>query len=392
MKKKNTCKALCIITALALFAVVAIVVAEYAITNSAKEKTFDSVDWIDLPIGDRFCELVSDVPSLDPILFPDEIDFIDRIAYDQYSDQLILTAALQGGGRSLFSYSESAGFIQLWSDLHEFSNGFVDIMRGGVIFARFDQPLVLLRSDDYAQSWDVITEALVNPFWTIEEGEGGTLFAPAWSDPLNAPYLYRSDDYGISWTVWKDFWEIFPEKSKQYDLQDDRRKLRHLHDIVVYGGVILLGTGDVEGQTLISRDGGDTWEEITDNGFTSHLLDKDMGTVILGGDSVTGHGISTYDFDSGDYKRKWDPRSCEWSGHFFSMLEKGDVYYASAQIENTSGLKYGVLRSLDGEYWQPFYEFQATEGDDHVPVYLSDGPENLIFLSLDGALYQFFSE
>ena len=46
MKKKNTYKALCIITALALFAVVAIVVAEYAITNSAKEKTFDSVDVI----------------------------------------------------------------------------------------------------------------------------------------------------------------------------------------------------------------------------------------------------------------------------------------------------------------------------------------------------------
>ena len=46
MKKKNTCKALCIITALALFAVVAIIVAEYVITNSAKEKTFDSVDII----------------------------------------------------------------------------------------------------------------------------------------------------------------------------------------------------------------------------------------------------------------------------------------------------------------------------------------------------------
>ena len=46
MKKKNTCKALCIMTALALLGVVAIIVAEYAITNSAKEKTFDSVDVI----------------------------------------------------------------------------------------------------------------------------------------------------------------------------------------------------------------------------------------------------------------------------------------------------------------------------------------------------------
>jgi len=46
MKKKNTYKALCIITTLALFAVVAIIVAEYVVTNSAKEKTFDSVDVI----------------------------------------------------------------------------------------------------------------------------------------------------------------------------------------------------------------------------------------------------------------------------------------------------------------------------------------------------------
>jgi hypothetical protein len=335
------------------------------------------------------CEVRKSQDELYAIALPEEVVRVSRATYLETVDSLLLVVEETGGNRALWSYDHAGNFKQLLSLDYPLVNGFVDVTSSDTIYFRTDSPHFLYRSDDFGATWQSVGSEGMDTFWGIEESEDGVLYGSAWSEPGNSPYLYKSEDEGVYWFVWKNFWEIFPEKAVQYDVDDERRALRHLHDIVFYHETIILGTGDVAGQTLVSEDGGETWEEIVDNGFTSHIILPEQNSVLLGGDSAHGHGINLYNFETKRLQKVWSHFDCGWSGFVHSMDVSQGVSLAAVQIEESSGLKYGILSSEDQYHWQPLFEFEADPSVAHIPVFVSKGPGGRTYVSLNGVLHTF---
>jgi hypothetical protein len=335
------------------------------------------------------CAVLRNQKELTQIKLPEEIKKVGRLTYFETNEKLLLVVEEKDGNRALWSFDNKKTFERLVKMNEPLSNGFVDVDSNDNIFFRTDAPHYLLRSETFGKTWESVGLKGMDTFWGIAESEKGVLYGSAWSESDNSPYLYKSVDKGKTWKLWKDFWQVFPDKAVLYDANDQRRKLRHLHDVVVYQDIFVLGTGDVGGQTLVSQDDGQTWKEILDNGFTSHILLSQEGKVLLGGDSPRGHGINLYDFETGKTQKVWSPLDCGWSGYLFDMLEKQNVYYATAQIENYSGQKYGVLISTDVFHWQPLFEVTADPKLFHIPIFISSGPSDFVYLSLDGELFSF---
>ena len=324
--------------------------------------------------------------NIEKIKLPEEIKKIDRIKYLNIKDKLLLIVQENDNKRALWSYSDN-GFKRLIKIPHELFNAFVHIDLKNNIYFESDNPHFFYRSDDYGKNW----ERILSPkeiFWSIFD-TGEEIYGGAWS--FNSPDLYKSRDQGKIWEKWINFHEVFPEEAIQYNKEDERFKIRHLHDVLFYKENIILGLGDVTRLTVLSNDNGKSWKKIWDEGFVSHILIPKEDRVLLSSDIDGDFGIVSYSFENGDIKNVWNPSDYNWSGYIYSMLEKDNKYYASAQVENKNAKKYGIIFSPDGDNWRSILEITPEADTLYTRVFLSDGPQNKIYLSLNGKLYMFNS-
>ncbi|MBI2436828.1 MAG: hypothetical protein HYV41_03760 [Candidatus Magasanikbacteria bacterium] len=312
---------------------------------------------------------------------PQEIQSIYKIEYNTYSQKLLMVAKQSDSSYGLWSYdTNNKNFEQLFHTDGIFSDAHVFVMDNGVLYFNTGNPARLYRSNDNGKTWKTVTEN-IGIFWSMAQ-QGDTVYGTLWSH--NEPFLYRSIDNGLTWNLWKNFAEIFPEYAVPYSDTDNRNKLRHLHDIVVYNNALFVGAGDVWRPTLLSEDNGDTWRQIWDDGFTSHILDIDKNMLILGGDMAHDRGIAVYNLNeisntSSTVQTVWRPEDAgeAWQGYIFSMVKLNGEYYAGVHTETLRGKqtqKYGILNSKDGYKWEKFVEFEtdtaltslhlATDGED----------------------------
>lgn len=314
---------------------------------------------------------------------------IDKIKYFSHKKQLLIVGEEKDSNRALWSFDQNNKYNRLIKLDKPFYHGFVDFDSNNNIYFRTNNPNLLYRSENYGKTWDLISDTL-SPFWAITEDQKDNLYATAWS--YNSPHIYKSEDKGKTWNIWRDFHEIFPEEAKHYRKEDERYKLRHLHDIIYYNNSLIVGTGDITRWTLLSENDGKTWNKIWNDGFTSHVLIPSKNIILLGGDKDGGFGIAVYNFNTQKTKRVWNPLDCGWSGFVHSMIEKNNKYYAAVQSENYNGLKYGVLMSQDGMEWRSILELTTDKNINSTFLSIAQGPQNIIYLSLNGDLYGFIAQ
>lgn len=260
-------------------------------------------------------------------------------------------------------------------------DGFIHSI-GPYLYFDINNPRTFYRSADNGKTWEIILPTK-ETFWSMALGENGLYYGTAWS--WDSPWLYVSDENGKNWEVWKDFKKIFPEYTEQYD-NNGRSYLRHLHDVAIHGNNMLVGTGDLARFTLLSQDGGVSWKKIWNEGFTAHLfLPNDR--ILLAGDKPSSP-MAIYNFKTKKTSIAWSPSNIGWSGYIYSLLEKDNKYYLASHIENGVQLKYGVMGSCDGLNWRVIWELQPNKSPDYNTAFLADGPGKIIYLSLNGKLYQ----
>lgn len=321
---------------------------------------------------------------------PQEIKSIFRIEYNTYSKKLLIVSMQSDESYGLWSYDKIHGFEQLFHVDGIFSDAHVFVMDSGVMYFNTGNPAKLYRSVDSGKMWNVVMEN-VGIFWSMAKQEN-TIYGTLWSH--NEPYIYRSIDNGLTWNLWKNFAEIFPEYAVRYSDTDSRNKLRHLHDIVVHTNALFVGAGDMWRPTLLSIDNGDTWKQIWDDGFTSHILDIDKNMLILGGDMAHDRGIAVYNLNeirntSSTAQTVWRPEDTgeAWQGYIFSMVKLNGEYYAATHTETLRReqiQRYGILKSTDGYTWEKFAEFETDSALTSLHL-ATDGED--IFVSRSGELY-----
>lgn len=344
---------------------------------------FNKGGWQRLPSQQQECSVKEKI-NLTNIALPSEIAKIDRIKYFSPNEQLLIVAEESDGNRALWGYDKERKFSRLIKIDHKYYDGFVHLDAKDNIYFETHTPHFLYRSEDGGQEWERVTSPK-EVFWSMTDRGDGTLYGAAWS--FNSPHIYKSQDQGRTWEIWKDFHQIFPDEAVQYDANDERFKIRHLHDIVYYNQNLLVGIGDVTRWTLLSKDEGETWEEIWHEGFTAHLLIPKEDKILLGSDIDGDYGVALYDFTTGETQQMWSPLPCGWSGYIYSMLKKNNKYYMAIHNENSNGLKYGIIMSADGKKWQPILELTPTKVHPNTSLYLAHGPGNAIYVSLNGELY-----
>jgi hypothetical protein len=175
---------------------------------------------------------------------------------------------------------------------------------------------------------------------------------------------------------------------------DDRFKLRHLHDVIYDASSdrLLVGTGDVARFAMESRDGGDTWKQIWDEGFTSHVGMSGGDRYLLGPDQLHSHGIALYDIAKGTVKQVWNPQPYGYAGYVYSMVNVDGIYYAATHTETNEVdavvPKFGVIVSPDGEKWYKFLEWGPLDHHARTDIWMTTAP-GLVYASVNGSLYAF---
>ncbi len=314
-----------------------------------------------------------------------DIKSVARILYHPQDQSLILSVREHNDQRSLWKRTKQDTMERILAHNTLDGDVFVNQNREGILFAWFNNPAKLYRSENHGETWQFVADGLV--FWTITEGDDGTLYAPLWEQ--NTATLYRSVDGGKSWQLWKDFQKLFPEHAVPYTKDDPRYKLRHLHDVIAHHGTILVGTGDVARFTFRSEDGGVTWEKIWTEGPTAHTFLTDT-QVLLGPDQSRGRGFALYDFNTDKLEEVWDPSRAGYASYSYNMITVDGIAYAGIHNEPNSHAdiqpRYGVVVSPDGKTWYPLITRGPVRNSDYTGVYLVAAP-NAIYMSLDGTLY-----
>lgn len=261
----------------------------------------------------------------------------------------------------------------------------------GTIFVQITNPSMMFRTDDGFASWDVVLEGF-GLFWAIADDGNGTVYGT--QHESNSAALFRSADDGRTWERWKDFQRIFPDDATTYAEGDPRFRLRHLHDVIFSekADAIIVGTGDVARYTVESRDGGETWQRIWDEGFTSHAVVSGGNRYLLGPDKLRGRGIALYDAWNGTLEEVWDPAAYGYAGYVYSMLNVDGIYYAATHTEANEVAdvvpKFGVVVSPDAHEWYPFLEWGPLGNHARTDVWLAAAPAT-IYASVNGVLYEF---
>jgi hypothetical protein len=262
----------------------------------------------------------------------------------------------------------------------------------GVIYVQHDNPVTTYRSADAGANWVKVAVQDPGMFWAIADDGKGTLYGAL--HDWNRAILYRSPNNGFGWEPWKDFQKIFPEEAVTYRPNDDRFRLRHLHDVIYdqADGVLMVGTGDITRWALRSDDGGETWRQFWDEGFTAHAKVGGGNRYLLGPDQLHGHGIVLYDVRYNEAQEVWNPIKHGYAGYVYSIANIGGTYYAAVHTEANEVAavvpKFGIIASPDGVKWYPFMEWGPLGNHARTDVRITEAP-NVIYAVVNGSLYAF---
>ena len=323
-------------------------------------------------------------PTLHAIPLPHGVKKIDRTLFYPPSKKLFVLGINQDDTYGVWAYGGRIFEKKLiLNDAYINAHFFLDSKNN--IYLNSNRPHRLYRSSDGGEHWDILSEDAYM-FWGLADDTHGTLYATTWYEHAK---LYKSTDLGNNWTLVTDFHTIFPEETIRYSTSSEKMSLRHLHDIIVDGSTITLGTGDVTRWTLRSTDGGTTWKQIWDEGFTGHYTDWKKGFAILGADGKKNDGLAYYDMKKGTVQNTWRPNDHRpWTNYMYSIIKHRNKYYAGIHIENNINHEkrsHDVLVSSDGKKWKPFIEFQST--DEFNELNLASDGENRIYMNHGGQLY-----
>lgn len=321
----------------------------------------------------------------------DEIASVHKLYYHNPSLTLFMTVTETDGLRSVWKLSEDGKSERVFAAAPNTGDIRIDGDSNGVIYIQHDNPSTLYRSDDGLKTWQVVLRDF-GMFWGIADDGLGTLYGA--QHDWNSAILYRSLDNGFHWEPWKDFQELFPQYAVRYREGDDRYWLRHLHDVIYDKDrqQIIVGTGDVARFAFMSRDGGKTWKEVWDEGFTSHLKIEGIGRYLLGPDRLHSHGIALYDGETGSAEEVWNPIPHNYAGYAYSMANADGIYYVGLHTESNEVEEidpvFGIIVSKDGVVWYPFLQWGPLGHNARTNVWLEVGP-NIVYASVNGSLYAF---
>ncbi|MEA3249042.1 MAG: hypothetical protein U9Q03_01645 [Patescibacteria group bacterium] len=362
------------------------------------------IDLVDKPSGIPFPDEVREPEPLPPVqIFPKSSQGLNRIAfnppigdvfqihYDRSSGNLFMAAVEDGGFRAIWRLSPELELRRVLTGTSDPGETFLQADSKGVLYAGFAHPGYLFRSDDLGDTWEWVADDIGETFWSIADDGEGTLWGALHA--YNEAILYRSTDDGHSWEKWVDFHEVYPQYAVRYDENDRRFKLRHLHDVAYQDGKLFVGVGDFTRMTLMSEDGGVTWREVWNEGFTAHVPLVDGSGLLLGPDRLQARGLALYRFGEDGATEVWNPAPYDYAGYTYSMLELGGMYFAGFHIETTpvEGFhgKTGIIVSPDGRKWYPFLELDPVSNWARTDIFMAPHDQWSGYVTLNGALYMF---
>lgn len=323
---------------------------------------------------------------------PDAIGDVHKLYYHRPSLTLFMTVTEPGGLRAVWKLGEDGRAERVFAASASAGEIRIDGDSRGAIYVQHDNPSRLYRSDDGLKNWQELPLRDFGMFWAIADDGHGTVYAA--QHDWNSAILYRSLDGGFNWAPWKDFQALFPQYAVRYREGDDRYWLRHLHDVIfdMSQQQLIVGTGDVARFAFMSEDGGETWTEIWDEGFTAHLRMSGGFRYLLGPDRLQSKGIVLYDAKERTTREVWNPARHGYAGYVYSMANVGGNYYAAIHTEANEveelDVKFGIIVSPDGEDWYPFLEWGPLSNTARTDIWLAEGPE-VVYASVNGALYAF---
>jgi len=251
----------------------------------------------------------------------------------------------------------------------------------------------LYRSNDSGNTWSIVFRIKNLQIWHITDMFNGTLLADNWV--WQGPFIWRSDDKGENWYMWKNLTEVFPQYAEP-STRFPPYLIRHIHFVVYdqYAGKIIVGTGDDVKHLFITSDG-ETWEEIKEyGGYHNAMVLEDR---ILYCPSFL-HGITIYDKNTDTYRIVYstfgvDKKPFRIDDFVYDnsadIIYAGIMAYPGGYYQQTD---YGIVYSSDrGETWNTKFQGKATEEISwflvflsifHDYLYVSMGPEN------DGKIYR----
>ncbi len=323
--------------------------------------------------------------------FTDGIGDIHQVLFHLPSYTLFMAVTEPNGMRSVWQMHENRKPERVFAGTDAKGDLVLFQTSDGTVYVQMDNPCSLYRSGDGLKSWHLVSRDACM-FWSMADDGKGNVYATIHN--WNEATLWRSPDDGFSWERWKDFQQLFPEYAVTYAENDDRMKLRHLHDVLYdqQSGTLVVGTGDVARYAFASQDDGQTWMRIWDEGFTSHVAMSGGDRFLLGPDQLHNHGIGLYDVKKGTTKEVWNPRPYGYAGYVYSMANVDGIYYAAVHTEanevDSIVPKFGIITSPDGLRWYRFLEWGPLGNHARTDIWITPAP-GIIYASINGSLYAF---
>ncbi len=322
--------------------------------------------------------------------FTPPIGDIMRIAYHRASGALLMAVVEPDGLRSIWKLSADQTYRRVLPENNLPGDIFLSVDSRDRLYAQFDNPGTLYRSADAGETWKPVARNIGGTFWTIADDGRGTLWGTQHAE--NTAILYRSTDDGLSWQAWRDFQQLYPEYAMTYATGDARFRLRHLHAVAYVDGRLFVGTGDVARFTVMTTDGGASWRQVWDEGFTAAVPTAESDGLVLGPDRLRAHGLARYDFASNRTFEIWNPVPYNYAGYTYSVVQHNHVYLAAFHTEANEvqelTSKSGIIASPDTVRWFPYFTVPALSNHARTDMFLADTPD-AVFLSYDGALFDF---
>lgn len=323
--------------------------------------------------------------------FTEELGDVHQVLFHLPSYTLFMSVTEPDGLHAVWQMKENRKPERVFAASYSVGDLVLFQTSDGTIYVQRDNPCELYRSGDGFRSWHLVSRTACM-FWSMADNGNGEVYGTLHN--WNEAVLWHSPDNGFSWEPWKDFQKILPEYAVPYADGDDRFKLRHLHDVFYdqASGQIVVGTGDVARFALASSDGGNTWKQVWDEGFTAHVPLGGGDRFLLGPDQLHNHGIGLYDAKTGKTREVWNPRPHGYAGYVYSMANVDGIYYAAVHTEAnevaTVVPKFGIIVSPDGEKWYRFLEWGPLTNHARTDIWLTPAP-GLVYASVNGALYAF---
>jgi len=322
-----------------------------------------------------------------PVEATSNLGSIGTIAWHSGAKTLFMAVYEPNNGRAIWKLPPDGVPVKVLQADPGTADITVTIDDTGAVYAEWDSPPEIVRSDDEGATWTQVLGG-VGTFWQIATGPGDVRYGTLHED--NQALLYRSLDGGLSWSAWMDFQKILPQDATRYDPFDHHFRLRHLHGVIIQKNTLLVGTGDVARYTMASTDTGQTWRQVWDEGFTASTATSEGDAVLLAPDQLNSHGIVKLDLATLTPREVWNPIPYGWAGFCYSMLDVGGFYYAGMHTEpnSVSSLKpkYGVIVSPDGERWYPLLTLGPVSQDADSSLWLAKGDGD-VYVSISGELY-----